>query len=244
MKKLTFNLLSILLVLVSFTQVQAQTLDEIIAKNTAAMGGKDKIQSITSIKMENTIEVMGNESESSTIILNGKGAKTISDFNGQKMVQCYTDKGGWMINPMAGSADAAVMPEDQYKSGKSQINIGATFLDYTTKGNKVELLGKEKLQNTDVYKVKVTTPNNLTVFYYFDATTFYVIQTSTNSEMMGQQMEVITKLSDFQKTEFGYVLPKTTTVSYGDQFSLVIKLKKAEFNLPVDTSIFDLGNLK
>ena len=217
---------------------------KIIAKNTEAMGGKDKILSITSIKMENTIEAMGNESASTTVILNGKGFKNISDFNGQKMVQCYTDKGGWMINPMSESSDAAVMPEAQYKNGKNQINIGTSFLDYTKKGNKVELLGKEKLLNADVYKVKVTSSDSLSVLYYFDATTFYVIQTTINSDMNGQQMEVITKLSDFQKTDFGYVLPKTTTVSYGDQFSLVIKLKKAEFNIPVDASIFDLGNLK
>ena len=57
-------------------------------------------------------------------------------------------------------------------------------------------------------------------------------------------MEVVTKMTDYQKTDFGFVLPKTTNVSYGDQFSMVIKLKKVEFNKEIDPTIFDLGNLK
>src|SRR6266542_2080696 len=123
MKFLKCNLLTIALAFVALANVHAQTLDEIIAKNIDAMGGKDKIKSITSVSIENTMEAMGNESTSTTVIVNGVGAKTKSDFNGQTMVQCYTNKGGWMINPMAGSSDATPMPEDQYKTGKNQIFI-------------------------------------------------------------------------------------------------------------------------
>jgi hypothetical protein len=243
MKILKFNLLTIALAFIAVAAVHAQTVDEIIAKTVDALGGKEKINSITSVYMENAVEVMGNEAPSTTVILNGKGAKTKSDFNGQTMVQCYTDKGGWMINPMAGSNDATAMPDDQYKAGKSQIFVGDPFMDYAAKGNKVELLGKDKLQDADVYKIKVTTADNMSTTYFIDANTYYVIQAITSVEMMGQKMEVTSKLSDYEKTDFGYVLPKTNSVSYGEQFSLVIKLKKVAFNQPVDPKIFELGNM-
>jgi len=244
MKILKFNLLTIVLVLVAFTNVHSQTVDEIIAKNIEAMGGKDIIKSITSIYMENTIVAMDNESASTTVILNGKGIKTKSDFGGQMMVQCYTDKGGWMINPMGGGSEATAMSGDQYKAGKNQIYVEASYLDYAAKGNKVELLGKEKVQNDDAYKIRVTTPDSLRTAYFIDAKTYYVVQITASSEMMGQKMDVISKLSDYEKTSFGYVLPKTTSVSYGDQFSMVMKLKKVEINKPVDATVFDLGNVK
>lgn len=244
MRKLTYKLLSLALVFAASMQVYSQTIDEIIAKNIDAMGGKEKIQSITSLYIENTMEAMGNESTNSTLILNGKGAKTKSDFNGQAMIQCYTDKGGWAINPFAGGAEATVMPEQQYLSGKSQIFIGTTFWDYAAKGIKVELIGKEKLQNVDVFKVKLTIPENQVMYYYIDASTYYVVQSSMTTQMMDQQTEIITKYSDYQKTDFGYVLPKVTTTSFGEQFSMVYKLKKAEFNIPVDPLMFDLGNTK
>lgn len=238
--KLSFLFLALLLITAN---VHAQTADEIIAKNIEAMGGKEKINSITSLYMENTMSVMGNESVSTTIILNGKGAKTKSDVMGQTMVQCYTDKGGWMINPMAGSTAATVMPDDQYKPGKSQITIGESFMDYATKGNKVVLIGKEKVQNVEAFKLKVTTPDSITTFYYIDPSTYYIVQTTLIANMMGQQMEIVTTLSDYKKTDFGYVVPYTYNINYGDQFGLVMQLKKIEFNKPVDPSIFELGNM-
>jgi hypothetical protein len=244
MKKPGIIFMTIALVFVNMLNVNSQTLDEIIAKNTDAIGGKELIKSIRSISMENTIEAMGNESPSTTIIVNGKGVKTKSDFNGQSMIQCYTDKGGWTINPMSGSSDATVMPKDQYISGKSQIYIGSSLSDYAKQGSNCKLLGKEKLQNTDVFKIQVTTSDSVSTIYYIDATNYYIVQTKTSTEMMDQKMEVITKLSDYEKTDYGFVLPKTTNINFGDQFSLVIKLKKVEFNVPVDPTIFDLGNLK
>jgi len=244
MKNLKTKLLIVAMMLVVIMNVHSQTLDEIIEKNTQAIGGKEIIKSITSIYIENTIEVMGNESASTTIILNGKGIKTKSDVNGQSLIQCYTNKGGWMINPMAGSSDPAVMTKDEYKNGESRINVSESFMDYASKGNKVEFLGKEKFQNSDAFKIKVIMPDSVAIIYFIDASSYYVVQTMMNVEMMGQKMDVISKFNDYQKTDFGFVLPKTTTVNYGEQFSLGIKLKKAEFNKPVDQTIFDFGNLK
>jgi hypothetical protein len=244
MKILKCNFFMTLLVIAAAIDAHSQTVDEIIAKNIGALGGKDKIKSVTSIYLENSIEAMGNESPNTTIILNGMGAKIKSDINGQIMIQCFTDKGGWMINPFMGGSEATVMQSDQYKSGKRQIYVEESYMDYASKGNKVELLGKEKLQNDSVFKIKVTTSDSLSILYYFDATTYYVVQTIYTGEMMGQKMDVVNKLGDYKMTDYGFVLPNTITTSFGDQFSLITKLKKAEFNIPVDPTIFDKGNLK
>jgi outer membrane lipoprotein-sorting protein len=241
MKTLKFTLLSLVLLLTA-SILQAQTADEIISKCIDATGGKEKISQINSMYMENSMEVMGNESLSKITILNGKGIKTISDVMGQSMIQCYTDKSGWMINPMGGSSDPAPMSDEQYKAGKSSIYIGESFVDYATKGNKVELLGKEKVNNVDAFKLKVTTKDSVSSVYYIDPATYYIIQTTLVANMMGQQMEIISTMHDYKKTDFGYVLPYSYEINYGGQFSLTMKLKKVEFNQPVDPKIFELGN--
>src|SRR5580658_10088426 len=98
--------------------LMAQTAEEIIAKNIDAIGGKNKITSITSVKMDNTIQVMGNEAPSSSVLLVGKGVRAESEVNGQKMIQVVTDKGGWSISPMNGSNEAKPIPDDIYKTLK------------------------------------------------------------------------------------------------------------------------------
>ena len=126
--------------------LQAQTVDEIISKHIEAIGGKEKLSQVKSIYSEISMEVMGNQSPVTEYILEGKGFKSEAEFNGSKIISCFTDKGGWAINPMAGATDAQAMPDELYKAGRSQIYVGGALLDYASKGNTVELVGKEDRQ--------------------------------------------------------------------------------------------------
>lgn len=229
----------LLAVLCSAAAVQAQTADEIIAKHLEAIGGKTKLSGITSLRMENTLQVMGNEAPSTTVVLNGKGYRNESEFNGQKMVQVYTDKGGWSINPMSGSSDPQPMPEAQFKAGQDQIYV-TSFLDYASRGGKAELQGQEKVGNVNAYKVKLTNKDNTATTYYFDPATYYVLQAVRSVNMMGQDMDLKTSFSDHKKSDYGVVFPQTMEISFGDQFSMTAKVKKVEVNQPVDTALFEM----
>src|SRR4051794_22441895 len=101
----------------------AQTAADIINKYIDAIGGKDKLENMKSIVMTGSMNVMGNEAPLTISVLNGKGYKSEVDFNGQKIVQAFTDKGGWSINPMAGNAAPQPIPDDQFQAGKDQIYI-------------------------------------------------------------------------------------------------------------------------
>ncbi|NJK96223.1 MAG: hypothetical protein HC905_16080 [Bacteroidales bacterium] len=95
---MNFCILSVSMFLLSVAGY-AQTADEIIEKYVNAIGGKETLGKINSLYMENSIEVMGNEGPSTTVILNGKELKVFPILWDKKMVQCYTDKGGWVVNP-------------------------------------------------------------------------------------------------------------------------------------------------
>ena len=228
MKKIQFVFLGIAVLFMS--AIQAQNVDEIINKHIEAVGGKEKLSQAKSLYIENTMEVMGNQAPSTEYILEGKGYKSESEFNGAKIVNCYTDKGGWAVNPMMGNADPQAMPDDVYKAGKDQIYIEGPLVNYAAKGNKVELLGKEG----DSYKIKV---NETT--YYLDASTYYVTRTSTKGDMMGQPVETVITFADYKKTDFGIVYPYTKTVDLGG-FTLTFKRNKVEVNKEIDPKIFEM----
>ena len=106
--------LTFLFALASFTIIKAQTADEIVNKYVDAIGGKDKLEQIKTVKISNTIQAMGNEGPSTTQILNGKAFRMDYEINGQKTTQVYTDKGGWQINPFMGATTAQPLPEEMY----------------------------------------------------------------------------------------------------------------------------------
>src|SRR5882757_8944291 len=190
----------ILLASLSLGSVKAQTVDEVVTKYVDALGGKSLISSIKTIYVESSIDIMGNEAPSVTYIINGKGYKNEVDFNGTKIVQCVTDKGGWALNPMAGSTTPTAIPEDQVKASQAQLQVGGPLYDYAAKGNKVELIGKDTSGGATAYKVKVTT-GSVDIVYYIDASSYHSNKAVSQFIANGQDIESTASFSDYKKTE-------------------------------------------
>ena len=212
------------------------TADEIVQKHLAAIGGKDAIAKVKSVSMESSAQVMGTDAPGITLIVDGVGFKSETDFNGTKIIQCFTDKGGWMVNPMAGSADPTPMPDDQYKIGKSQIFIGGGLYDYEAKGSKVELVSKDD----KTFKIKLTTKDNIESTYVIDAATYLLKSQVSKGKMQDQDVDITTTFSDYRKTEIGYLLPYSMDIDLGGQFQLGITIKKVELNKTIDPAVFEM----
>jgi hypothetical protein len=214
--------------------LSAQTADEIVSKHVAAIGGKDAISQVKSVYAENSVTMMGGDNPSTTMIVDGVGYKNETEFNGTKIVQCYTDRGGWTINPMAGAANATPMPDDVYNAGKGQVNIGGALYDYAAKGSKIELLGKDG----SAYKIKLTSKENVEAVYLIDSTSYFVTSVVSKGKMQDQDVDITTKFSDYRKTDLGYVIPYAIDLDIGGQFTLTIAVKKVELNKTIDPAVF------
>jgi len=216
--------------------LNAQTADEIVAKYLDAIGGKQAISQVKSISMETSVQVMGNDSPGTTVILDGVGYLSETDVNGSKIIQCYTDKGGWVVNPMAGMADPTPMPDDQYATGKEDIYVGGPLYNYAARGGKIELLSKD----AGTYKIKLTTKANVETTYVIDAKTYLIQSTVRKGQMQGQDVDITTSFSDYRKTDGGYLIPYAIGVDFGGQFQLSIAIKKVELNKTIDPAIFTM----
>jgi outer membrane lipoprotein-sorting protein len=234
MKKIKFSLLTVIALCAMFI-TYAQNADSIISKHLAAIGGKDKIAAFTSMYMEMNSQIMGNDNEAKITILNGKGYKMETSFNGQLIIQAFTDKGGWGINPLTGNSEAQAIPDEQYNASKDQLYIGGAMISYPQNGYKAEYAGIEKVGDATAYKLKLTEPTGLTVTDYFDSSTYYLLQSIV--ALNGQESTV--KFSDYKKTDAGYVMAFSIETVL-PQITITSTITKVTFNQPVDPAIFEM----
>jgi hypothetical protein len=223
----------LLLGVTGFSAIRAQTVDEIYNKYVDALGGKDKLDQVKTVYIENTVQMMGNESQSTTSIVIGSGFRMEMEANGQKVIQVFTDKGGWQVNPYMGAPTPTAVSDEIFKQSKGQLYAFPLY-NYAARGNKVELLGKDG----NSYKLKITNADSAATTVFIDATTYYLTKLTRTTEFMGQPAELTITYSDFKKGDSGLLFPYTTEINYGGQFDITNTVKKIEVNKTIDPSIF------
>ncbi|HEY2350461.1 MAG TPA: hypothetical protein VGH64_15690 [Puia sp.] len=221
-------------------QVFAQTADEVVNKYFDAIGGKEKLASMKTMYSEGEVIIMNNPAPFVTYTMDGKGYKIILDFNGQKIVNCYVVHSGWTVNPLAGIPDPVLMPADQINIGQMAFDLKGPLFDYAAKGDKLELTGQEKLKDADVYNLKLTSRDSTEMDFYIDASTFYLLKTVVKLKVGGNPFEMTTVNSDFQKTDFGLLMPFKQEVSYPG-LTLTSTSKIIDINKSMDESVFAMA---
>jgi len=212
----------------------ALTADLIVSKYVDAVGGRDAISKVKTLSTDATLQVMGNEAPSKTVVVDGVGLKSESEFNGMKIITVYTDKGGWMQNPMAGAADPTPMPDEQYNTGKAGIYVGGPLYDYAAKGGTVALVSNDD----KAYTIKLTTKEKTEFTFVIDGKTFLLNNMTTTAQMQGQAVTLTTSYSDYRKTDAGFLVPYGIAMDFGGQFQIGLTVNKVELNKTIDPAIF------
>ena len=135
--------------------------------------------------------------------------------------------------PVQGMDAPQDMEPDQYKSTVTQMDLQGTFCNYKEKGTTIELQGKETVDGSEAYKLKVTLKNGIVATYYIDTKTNRVIKTTATMNVGGQDMEVTTSYSDYKQNADGFWFAYTVVTQRG-----TITYDKITTNMPVDESIY------
>ncbi|GAB3525225.1 hypothetical protein GCM10027442_54350 [Emticicia fontis] len=212
----------------------AQTADEIVDKHIAALGGADKLKSVNTIVAERSMAVQGMEMPMTSTVLVNKAVRTDMTIMGNSMVQAYDGTTAWMIRPtqFGGTGEPEVMPADQAKQLKGQLNPFSQLMDYKEKGGKLELVGKEKLDKKDVFHLKLTSAGGDVSDQYIDANTYLVTKSKVSAG--GQEAEI--SFSDYKDVD-GIKIPYTMDMT-SQMGSVTMILNKIKLNAPVDEKVF------
>ena len=233
MKKLASLCIGILLI----AQTRAQTADEIINKYFDAVGGKATLETLKTAYSEGEMSIMNNPAPYVSSVIDGKASRSEMNFNGQKIINCYTVGAGWTVNPLAGITEPTPMPASQVGLGVMSYDLKGPLYNYAAKGYKLELAGKEKLNSADVFKLKLNANDSTEIDCYIDAASWLLLKTVIKLTISGQPLEISIANSDYRKTNIGLLMPFVSEVTYPG-LSITSTTKIMDLNRDIDPAIF------
>ena len=219
----------------------AQTADEIIAKNIQARGGMDKMKSVQSMKATATM-AMGPGIEAPGVLIQKRGNLARLEFTiqGLTAVQAYDGKNAWQVMPFMGKKDPELMSADEANEVEEMADIDGPLVDYKSKGHQVEYLGKEKIEGTDAYKLKLSLKNGDVQTIYIDADSYLEIKEETKRTVRGSEQVVESSIGDYKEVN-GLIFPFAEESGVkGSQQKQKLAITKIELNVPADDSIFKM----
>lgn len=233
---LIFGLMVIALVAAQFAQ--AQSVDEVIDKYVAAIGGKEKLLSITSVYMQGVSEMNGNEITNTTYKVQDKLFRNEINFGMGSVITVITPDKGWRSNPRNGGAFEQ-MSAEQLAQNLHQMDCGGPLVNYAAKGHKADLIGKDTVDKVVCYKIKLTTKGGKEINYWIDAGTYLIYQVSQKGGMgggRGGDMEIITQYRDYKAVD-GIQFPYSAELKGGFGGG-TMTYEKIELNKPVDEKLY------
>jgi outer membrane lipoprotein-sorting protein len=232
--------LSVAIAVVLAPAVLAQTVDEIIAKNIEARGGLAKIKAVQSIRATGKMEFGPMEAPGVYVQKRPDMARLDFTVQGLTATQAYDGKSGWAIMPFTGKKDPEPMTADDTKEMQEEADIDGPLVDYKAKGNQVELVGKEKIEGTDAYKLKVTLKNGDVKYSYLDADSGLEIKQESKRMVRDTEQETETSFSDYREVNGLMFAFATQSSIKGSPQTQKLTIEKIEVNVPVDDASFKM----
>jgi outer membrane lipoprotein-sorting protein len=184
------------------SSLTAQTVPQILAKVFLARGGLGKIRALKSQRVQGTIS-FGSEASGPFVVELKRPLKmhmTLTVQN-QTMIRVFDGTQGWANNPFGGKAEPDVMSEEDLKNITEEADFDGPLVDYAKKGNKVDLVGKDKVEDKDVWRVKLTTKNGDSRYYLFDAGTYLLAKWEGQRWAEGKVFPVESYFRDYRNVE-------------------------------------------
>jgi outer membrane lipoprotein-sorting protein len=234
------SILSITLLLFLPLAAAAQTADEIVKKVLDARGGVDKLKAVQSERITGRISFSRGVEGAFVVELKRPMKVHVEiSLDGQQIIRVYDGKSsGWMLNPFAENKEVQPLSSEELKNIADESDFDGPLVDYKTKGNRIELAGKENLDDKPVYRLKLTNKNGDIRFYFIDASSFLLLKWEGIRKTGEQELPWESFFSDFREVQ-GLKYPfRIDQGSPGTEIKQTLTTEKMEINPQIDDSHF------
>ena len=220
-------------------KMDAGTGDSAARSRAFAMSSTGKMQPASRMQMDKAQAEKQVQLPFTTEMKRGRKSRVELEFAGKTAIQVYDGSNGWLVRPYLNRNDVEPFSAAQLQSESQSAEIDGYLVDYSAKGNKVELAGVEQVEGKDTYKLKVTQKSGDVKYIWIDSQSFLDVRVSGPQRRMdGKMHNVYVYQRDF-KSVSGVMIPytlETAVEGYRDTHKTV--LESVVINPKLDDALF------
>jgi hypothetical protein len=234
------TLLALGLGLATAAPLAAQTVDEVVARHLEARGGAAKIRNLQTIRMTGTISFgPGGPAPFVLEMKRPNRMRTEFSFQGMSGIQAFDGQKAWAVLPMAGKTEPEYLPAEVAREAAEQADIEGPLVDAATKGHKVELMGREKVEGRDCFKLMITFKAGGVRYSYIDVASHLEVKAEGRRNAGGDEVMLETYYRDFREVS-GLKIPHLIEAGPAKRpEKQKIAIDRIEVNLPLADSRFE-----
>ncbi len=250
MKKITILTIVMSLFITLSSKAQDLTLDEIL-KNHFEVTGAEKLTKVNTMIAEGTVNTQGMELPFVMKVKRPGKARNEVTIQGSKMIQAYNGEIGWMIAPWLGTDEPQDMGNDEVDQLKEQADFEGKLWTWKEKVESLELIGKEDMEGTEVYKLKMVEKVEIEEgeesdeekkgdirYIYMDAENFVILKIQVKKNIQGTETEIEIYQSNYKEVE-GIIMPFSMETKMGGKTVNQITIDTFKLNEEIDDSEFE-----
>jgi outer membrane lipoprotein-sorting protein len=183
-------------------------IDEIVASNLSARGGKERIQALQSIRETGTVTASDGRVARVVREIKRPGLFRL-EFSSQGTTSVFAHDGdtGWQVAPLQGQFEPQKMEAGRdAAAGVDQRDIEGPLVGWREKGRTVELVGREELPGGDTFKLEVTLEDGAVRYDYVDVASRQIVRSDVPRTIRGHAVMLENTFSDFRDVD-GLVFP-------------------------------------
>lgn len=182
---------------------EAQTVDEIIAKNLAARGGKDRIAAIKTVEIKGTIAF--GDVEGPIWIRIRRENQIRQDFmlDHQPGTRAYDGKMGWEWMSFQAQEGPHPLADGDLENIREEAEnaIDGPLLNAAARGNKVEYLGKVAVGGRTGHKLRITMKSGRVIEQYLDPATYLAFYEEIERNVGNHEALIVGTIGDYEETK-------------------------------------------
>jgi hypothetical protein len=219
--------------------VFAQTVDEIVARNIQARGGRAALAAVKAIRM--TGHAFGGPGRTAIVrreIVRPNRIRTEFEFQGTTGVYVWNGTTGWQVSPLDGSFDATPITGEAAALSAEQSDFEGPLVDWKAKGHKVALTGKETLPGGPAHHLWVTLKSGVVRHLWIDAGTGLLVKSGSTRQVRGHPVQFEVTYGDYREAGGVQIARSIETGVVGRPQRMRIAVETVEVNPKIDEADF------